>query len=165
MSTTGWIATIIILLIIIGGGWWYFASQAPATPAPTETTAVINSTGAGDTSSTTPGSVAPLTQTIHYTASGFTPASVTVANGGTVTWVNDSTGPMWVASDAHPTHTDYDGTSRTTHCAAGYTGPAPFDECGNGSSFSFTFDKAGTFGFHNHSAAQFEGSVTVEAAQ
>jgi plastocyanin len=164
MSTTGWVATIIIILIIIGGGWWYFAAQAPAMPAQTETTAVVNS-DTGAVASSTDGSVAPLTQTIHFTASGFTPKDVTVANGGTVTWVNDSTGQMWIASDEHPTHTDYDSTSRTTHCAAGYTGPTPFDECGNGSSYSFTFGKAGTYSFHNHLAAQFEGTVTVEAAQ
>jgi plastocyanin len=68
---------------------------------------------------------------------------------------------MWVASDEHPTHTEYDGTSRTTHCAAGYTGPKPFDECVPGTSYSFTFDKAGTYEYHDHLSASHTGKITV----
>ena len=69
---------------------------------------------------------------------------------------------MWVASDEHPSHTGYDGTSRTEHCAANYTGPAAFDQCGSGSQYSFTFNKTGAFDFHNHAAAQFTGTIIVQ---
>ena len=69
---------------------------------------------------------------------------------------------MWIGSNVHPTHTDYDGTSRTTHCAPGYSGPAPFDQCGTGTTYSFTFTKAGTYQYHNHVASQNTGTVVVK---
>ena len=72
---------------------------------------------------------------------------------------------MWVASNPHPTHTGYDSTSRDTHCAAGYTGPIPFDECAaiSSGSYSFTFTKTGSFGYHNHSDHAMIGTVVVTA--
>lgn len=69
---------------------------------------------------------------------------------------------MWVASDPHPAHDNYDGTSGSQHCAAGYTGAAPFDQCSAGDSFTFTFDKAGKWGYHNHAAHQDQATVIVK---
>jgi plastocyanin len=161
MSTTGWAVTIIAIIIILAGGWWYF-SQAPALPATTGTTAVVNSgdtgtTAATDTSGTDASSASSTSAqatgpTIHFTATGFTPKDVTIQAGQKVTFVNDTSNPMWVASDAHPTHTEFDGTDRATHCSGTYTGPTPFDQC----------QPAGTFAFHNHMAAQYQGTVTVQ---
>lgn len=166
MSTTGWAVTIIAIIIVLAGGWWYF-SQAPVMPATTGTTAVVNSgtdtsadTGAADASAST--SAQATGPTIHYTATGFTPKDVTIQVGQKVTFVNDTAGGMWVASDAHPTHTDFDGTDRATHCSGTYTGPTPFDQCQSGSTYTFVFTKAGTFTFHNHMAAQYQGTVTVQ---
>lgn len=167
MSTTGWAVTIIAIIIILAGGWWYF-SQAPVTPATTSTTAVVNSgdngaaadtSGADASASTSAQATGP---TIHFTATGFAPKDVTIQVGQKVTFVNDTAGGMWVASDAHPTHTDFDGTDRATHCSGTYTGPTPFDQCQPGSTYTFVFTKAGTFAFHNHMAAQYEGTVTVQ---
>jgi plastocyanin len=165
MSTTGWAVTIIAIIIILAGGWWYF-SEAPAMPATTDTTAVAN--GAATTTADAAGGADMSTSTqatgptIHFTSAGFSPKDVTISVGQKVTFVNDTTGPMWVASDAHPTHTDFDGTDRATHCSGTYTGPTPFDECQPGSTYTFVFTKAGTFPFHNHMAAQYEGTVTVQ---
>lgn len=56
---------------------------------------------------------------------------------------------MWVASNPHPIHTNY---------------PA-FDEKApviNGSSWSFTFDKIGTWGYHNHRNPSSGGTIVVE---
>jgi len=172
MSNTGWAVVIVGLVIILGLGWWLFG-MTPATPGATDTTAVVNATPDGaDTSgagagadvgaSAGAGTNAANTTTIHYTAAGFTPKAVTIPVGRAVNFVNDTTGAMWVASDAHPTHTEFDGTDRVAHCAGAYTGPTPFDQCQNGSSYTFVFNKAGSFTFHNHSAAQFEGTVVVQ---
>ncbi len=103
-----------------------------------------------------------MSATVTYSASGFSPATITIAKGGTVTFVDQAGTPMWVASDEHPSHTEFDGTSRTTHCATGYTGTKPFDQCGAGQSYSFMFSKVGTFDYHNHSAAQYTGKVVVQ---
>jgi hypothetical protein len=87
---------------------------------------------------------------------------VTIQKGQSVTWVDDTSGPMWVASASHPTHTAYDGTTEATHCSGSYTGPTPFDQCQGGSTYTFVFSKTGSFDFHNHLAAQFEGTVVVQ---
>ncbi|MDB5225173.1 MAG: hypothetical protein JWL87_125 [Candidatus Adlerbacteria bacterium] len=168
MSNTGWAAVIVALLVIIGGVWWYSA-QAPA-PAVTDTTAT-QQTGTGTANNGAvgaDGSVdvgvgdASTRVEVHYTAAGFEPANVTVVRGTGVTFINDTSGPMWIGSNQHPTHTEFDGTDRTTHCSGSYQGATPFDECQNGSSYTFVFDKTGTFEYHNHSAAQFGGVVTVQ---
>lgn len=103
----------------------------------------------------------PTSVTVTYDGANFSPASVTVPVGGTIHWV-DTSGQMWVASNPHPVHTGYDGTDRTTHCAAGYSGAAPFDQCASGSTFSFTFTKAGSFGYHDHLNHSAAGNVTVQ---
>jgi hypothetical protein len=77
-----------------------------------------------------------------------------------VKWVSTSA-DMWVASAPHPAHTGYDGTSRTTHCAPGYSGAAPLDECMASASYSFTFDKVGTWPYHDHNNASAFGKVVV----
>jgi plastocyanin len=174
MNSTGWVVAIVVLLIIIGGGWWWYSMQNPA-PATTNTTAVGNVTDQGtsgtDTNATATtntevgvnaGTNAANTTTVHYTASGFSPKSVTINKGQSVSFVDDTQNPMWVAANNHPTHTSYDGTDRATHCSGSYSGPTPFDQCQPGSTYTFVFGKAGTFGYHNHAAAQFEGTVTVK---
>src|SRR6185436_19055435 len=125
--------------------------------APTGQTPTINNTGTPDY--TPPQTTAPTSATITYSGSAFSPSPVTIKKGGTVTFNGPST--MNVASGMHPTHTTYDGTSRTAHCAAGYTGPTPFDQCTPGTSYSFTFDKVGTWGYHDHNNASAFGQVVV----
>ena len=100
--------------------------------------------------------------TVRYTAEGFVPETVTIQAGQKVTFVNDSTGAMWVGADEHPTHTGYDGTDRATHCSGSYTGPTPFDQCMAGPTYTFVFTEAGSYDYHNHSGAQFGGTVVVQ---
>lgn len=153
---------IVLIIVIAGLGWWWYSSH-PMNPG-SETASVSQATGTPATGT----SINPQSQnaTITMTNSGFSPAQVTIPQGATVTWMNQSSTTMWVASDPHPVHTAYDGTDRTTHCAASYTGPAPLDECASvpaGGSFSFTFDKVGTWGYHNHIDHSMTGSVVVTA--
>ncbi len=103
-----------------------------------------------------------MTATVTYSGHGFSPSTVTIAKGGTVTFVNQSSNKMWVASDPHPTHQGYDGTTRSQHCAQGYTGAKPFDQCSTGNSFTFTFTKTGSWGYHNHDLHQDTGTVVVQ---
>jgi plastocyanin len=162
------IGVIIVLIIVIVGGW--FLLKGTPTSAPTtsdqtpavQTPAVTNTT---TTTSTTTTSTTPSGVTVVYGNQGFSPQSVTIPLGTIVTFVNQSSDEMWIASDPHPTHQGYDGTTRSQHCVAGYNGPAPFDECSAGtSSYSFTFLKAGTWGYHNHGAPGDRGTIIVTAA-
>lgn len=137
------IAIIIIVLIIAAGGW-YLLQGAPA--------------GAPTANTETPAATSTV---VFYTGQGFSPKSATVPVGTTVTFINQGGAGMWVASAPHPTHQGYDVTTRSEHCAAGYTGPAPFDQCFDGDNFTFTFTKTGTWGYHNHISSGDTGAIVV----
>lgn len=167
------IAGIVIVLIIIGGGYWlYTSSQNSASMSNMTTGTDMTSTTTGsDTGTTgtsvgatvgvTTGTSAPMSATVAFNGDAFSPSTVTIAQGGTVTFVS-SAGNMWVASNPHPIHNGYDGTTLQQHCAAGYTGAAPFDQCSGGTSFTFTFNKTGTWGYHDHLNPGITGTVIVQ---
>ncbi len=87
--------------------------------------------------------------TITYTDNGYVPTSVTIKAGMTVTFVNESSGGMWTASAVHPTH-------------QGLPGFDQLKASGNGTSYSYTFQNVGEWGFHNHVAPTHFGKVVVE---
>jgi plastocyanin len=158
MKTLAWI----IIILLIAWGLYALLDKAPVTPVTTNNTNIeSNSTTTINTASSTP--VTPKTVTITYTDTGFSPKSIEINKGDTVKFVNNSSSGMWVASAMHPTHTVYDGTTLQAHCAPGAT--LSFDSCKSipdGSSYSFTFEKIGTWGYHNHAASSFFGNVVVK---
>lgn len=99
--------------------------------------------------------------TVTYTDSGFQPSEVTVERGETVVWVNEASNAMWVGSDQHPSHTEYAGSSLREHCSSGDQTSAAFDQCSTGERFSFTFEKPGEWGYHNHRSSLDTGTVVV----
>lgn len=148
------IIAVIVALIVVGGALWWIIAQ-PATPTTTSASQVATTTGTE--------SQAPMSATVTYGANGFSPQTVTIAKGGTVTFVAAAgAGEMWVASNPHPIHNAYDGTTFSQHCAAGYSGAAPFDQCAVGTSFSFTFNQTGSWGYHNHGNHSDTGTVIVQ---
>jgi len=101
--------------------------------------------------------------TVYYTDSGFEPQSLTIELGEEVTWVNQGSDSMWVASDDHPWHTNYAGDNINQHCTNGEpTNDNKFDQCSAGDTYSFTFTKTGTWGYHNHEQASDTGEIIVE---
>lgn len=166
MTKTGWIVVGVIVVVAAALLLWWSSASAPAVdqgasstvPMGTETP-VSPESSAGPTSATPAPSV-PMSATVTYDGTSFSPASVTIAKGGAVTF--SGTGEMWVASAMHPAHSGYDGTDRATHCASTYTGAKPFDQCAKGSSYSFTFDKTGSFPYHDHLNASAFGKVVVQ---
>lgn len=136
---------IIVAVVVIGGiAYWYSTqNQSYTPPAATQTTQ--------------PTPTAPSTATVTYTDSGFSPSSVTISKGGTVIFKNTASDDVWVASNPHPIHTGYP----TTGGCVGST----FDSCKNitpGSSWSFTFDFVGSWGYHNHLNPVEGGTVIVQ---
>lgn len=86
---------------------------------------------------------------VKYTDAGFTPAALEITAGETVTFVNESSNHMWVASAVHPTHEllpEFDQEEGTP----------------KGSMYSFTFTKPGVWKFHDHLNPGMKGSVTVK---
>ena len=155
------IIILFVVAIIAVGGYLFFNRGEVRTPeGDTETTSLgvpapgfegvtemIVSTGATE-------------YTIRYNGSGFSPSSITIAKGDIVTFVNESNKNMWVASAIHPSHKVYGGTTLNEHCFGGASNPA-FDQCSTGNSYSFTFDKTGKWGYHNHVRAGGIGTIVV----
>ncbi len=97
---------------------------------------------------------------VRYSSDGFDPETIRIDAGESVTWVRDGGQDMWVASDVHPSHEEYDGTTLQEHCFGGAENP--FDQCEAGDEFTFTFEEAGEWTYHNHELAAHTGTVIVE---
>ncbi len=138
---------VVVILILAVGGFYFIKSQqstqvAPAqvvsTPTPTQTQAPAATEGAmmkGET-------------LVKITANGYNPKVVTIKVGDTVSWENDDSANHTVNSSPHPTHTDYP--------------PLNLGLIKPGDKNSLTFDKAGTYKYHDHLNPSLTGSVTVQ---
>ena len=87
--------------------------------------------------------------TLVYDDSGFTPKAMTVGVGTIVTWRNTGNKMMRVASAIHPTHQELPGFDQ-------------LEATGNGTTYGYTFIKAGTWRYHNHVSPGDTGMVIVE---
>lgn len=100
---------------------------------------------------------------VTYTDAGYSPPTVRVKAGASVVFRNNSSQSMWTASDQHPTHRNYNGTSLSEHCAQ--MGNTVFDACTgtqpNGS-WSFTFNQVGSWTYHDHLHPANAGTIIVE---
>ncbi|MBI1813240.1 cupredoxin domain-containing protein [Candidatus Peregrinibacteria bacterium] len=90
-----------------------------------------------------------LSAAISYSASGFSPSTATVSAGTAVTFTNASSGPMWVASNPHPFHTDSPGFDAGKSLQHGET-------------YQFIFTKRGRWGYHNHLNPTQGGTIVVQ---
>ena len=85
---------------------------------------------------------------VTYTDTGFAPKTAAVKTGSTVTFVNESSGGMWVASDVHPTHQLLPGFDQKSSVASGGT-------------YEYTFTRIGTWTYHNHQNPTDQATVVV----
>lgn len=85
---------------------------------------------------------------VTLTATGFNPQIITVKVGTKVAWTNKSGENATVNSAPHPTHTAYPPLNLGTFV--------------DGAIVSLVFDKAGSYGYHNHLDASQKGTVIVE---
>ena len=164
------ITIIIILVIIVLGG--YFLLKGPEVAIlPEENGEEINleETSNEPASSTmpVPGSEdveeMQVASSIVYTGAGFSPSPLKIKAGETVMFQNNSLQNMWVASAMHPSHSKYSGTSLSEHCPDSEN--VAFDACRGippGESWSFTFTKTGTWGYHDHLHSNLFGQIIVE---
>ncbi|MFA4826359.1 MAG: cupredoxin family copper-binding protein [Methanoregula sp.] len=74
----------------------------------------------------------------------FSPATLTIKTGATVTWTNDDSAPHTVVSDAGS--------------------PVPFTspQLATGASYPQTFTRAGTYGYHCSIHPSMKGTIVVE---
>jgi len=101
----------------------------------------------------------PPTQSllVEITGNGFSPSTLTISQGGTVTFQNIHPQESWPASAAHPTHNVYPE-------GGGCIGSA-FDACGginpDYGTYSFTFNEKGTWNYHDHLNPSTTGTIIV----
>ncbi len=87
------------------------------------------------------------TNSVTLTSSGFTPQSIMVKAGTTVTWTNNSGATATVDSANHPIHLAYS--------------PLNLGNFASGETLSLVFDRPGTYKYHNHLNASQTGVVVV----
>ncbi len=80
---------------------------------------------------------------------GFSPENLTIRKGDVVKFSTIAKNPFWPTSDLHPTHELYPEFDPTQ--------PISFDK-----NWSFKFEKAGIWKFHNHLAPSQRGTIKVE---
>ena len=85
---------------------------------------------------------------VHVTDEGFEPRSITVEAGRTVVFENVGDEAHWPASDDHPTHQEYPGFD-------------PKRPVQPGTEWSFTFDRPGEWGYHDHMNPYLTGEIVV----
>lgn len=156
MSTTRIIVGITVVMVLIIAGYAVWASSVSPTGTSTSSTNSSTNTPAVTPATTqTTNQIAPGTTNtkptiVTYSNGAFSPASVTIAVGDQVQFENsDASRSVNVASDPHPSHTDFPSLN------LGMIGVGQ-------SSAAITFDKAGTFGYHNHLNPTQTGTVIVK---
>ncbi|HLC71049.1 MAG TPA: plastocyanin/azurin family copper-binding protein [Candidatus Nanoarchaeia archaeon] len=100
---------------------------------------------------------------VEITSSGFSPKTVIINAGETITFINKDDVKHWPASNVHPTHTTYPGSSIQKCGSADES--SIFDACAGletGEEFSFTFDRKGNWPYHDHLSPSTNGVVTVK---
>ncbi len=117
----------------------------------------------GDTPrETTSGSTSGETHQVEMSSTGFSPQRLEIRVGDRVTFSVVGSGQYWPASNVHPTHEVYPGTS-IRKCGNAAEGSI-FDACRGlqqGSQFSFVFNEAGTWAYHDHLNPRLTGVIVV----
>lgn len=89
---------------------------------------------------------------INIIPTGFSPRTVTVSAGDTITWTNNDTRSHYVAPNNHPNHREYSGM---------------WDDDGTGNisvgqTYSVVLGQPGTYNYHDHLNAGLTGTIIVE---
>lgn len=133
------VAVVILLLVLVGGGYLLLNNKSQTKPEATTSNSTVTPTT---------GTTAQSQNTITLTQSGFSPATLTIKAGQTVTWTNKSGEEATVNSDPHPVHTNY--------------APLNLGQFADGQTLTLTFSTPGTYGYHNHLNPSERGTIIVQ---
>lgn len=147
---------IIILVLVVGAitlGLMQMGEDDPVdeTVTPTNQSQDTQDTSPNDTS--TPAGdeedeAEAKTVTVTYT-DNFNPSPITINVGDSVKFVNDSQREIQPASGDHPDHDEYPG----------FEAPSDIQP---GGSWTFTFDRVGTWDYHDHNLETKGGVIVVQ---
>lgn len=148
-------STLYAMLHIDAGVIGTYEFPGDDTPAKDNTGKVVNV--AFKSSGTPPSTGAMTAKIIEITSAGFSPSTLTIKAGDTVTFINKDSAQHWPASAVHPTHAVYPEPG-------GCIG-SKFDSCKNlaqNEEWSFTFNEKGTWNYHDHLNPSLFGKIVVE---
>lgn len=97
---------------------------------------------------TPPAAIPEGATVISMTSSGFSPSTLEIAPGTTVSFRNDGVRNHWPASAVHPTHQEYPGFDALRAIPPG-------------GHYSFTFENPGTWRYHDHLNPAKTATITV----
>jgi plastocyanin len=128
---------LVVVLVLIGGSWAIYSHSKSN-----------NSSLYGNNNASSPPPVSkqatPSAGAITIKNKIFTPSQITVAKGGTVTWTNND----------NVAHTVIDDLSNVGGPASGDIPP--------GSTYSFIFNKTGSFQYHCKNHPSMRGTIVVK---
>ena len=169
MNTNTLITIIVVIAVIVGGFFFFFAQDANA-PEPEDAMQEMMEEVMSEEGGAMREHMEEVmhegeakTVTITYTDEGYAPADVSISLGDTVTFVNESSRDMWPASNIHPTHTVYPGSS-IQKCNSEERNTI-FDACEGlpaGELYAFTFSEAGAWKYHDHLRPREGGTISVQ---
>lgn len=139
-----------VLAVVVAIGGWIainkgYSSQSSVTDISVKTEEVLP---AAD-SETTQSQETPQSLEVFYTSESFSPSSLEINAGDTITFINKSNFPMWVASNPHPIHTNLSELDNRKSVA-------------NGGTYKFTFEVVGEYSYHNHLNSGDGGTIIVK---
>ena len=132
-----------VVVIVVGAGF-FLLKGGQKTETKTETTNQETQTSTPNP----PATEENQTGMIAYADGKFSPSSLTVKSGSTVTIMNKSSDVIQVDSNPHPAHTD------NTELNVGTIGASE--------TRTFTITKAGSWRYHNHLESSEGGTIIVE---
>jgi plastocyanin len=138
-----YIIVLVVVLLVIVGGFYFFGNQNPNTVAPANTQNQNPIKNSVPTTSKIPApKPTPVINTVvrNVTISNFAfvPAVITVRKGETIVWTNKDS---------------------TSHTVTG--GDLLSNPLGQGETYSFAYDKTGTFAYHCSIHPSMKGTVIV----
>lgn len=173
------VSLVVIILLIVAGIIWYASTDKDSTTTTTES--VVNNANTAETIANTNTPASPLVNTnaqvntnsptlngqqgqfsgepgvdgpdtsvfeIKYDGSKFTPSTLDIKAGDVVIFKNESSKSFRPASGPHPSHTNYPEFD-------------PKKEIPAGGSWQFTFEKTGSWPFHDHLNSSVFGKINV----
>src|SRR3989344_3332723 len=141
-----WVLVYVVIGLVVYGMVYYFVlakkegknPNSPAQSTPPATTEESSSSAEAATPQ----------EVILLTARGFSPASLTIKAGTKVIWVNQAGALATVDSNPHPAHTDYQ--------------PLNLGNFKDKERLFLTFDKPGTYKYHNPLNSGQTGTIIVQ---
>ena len=139
------VTIVVVVLLILVGGWYLMKPSQQVSQPVVEPT----QTPVASPSSASEGAMMKEEESmVKITSTGFSPKDITVKVGKMVTWENTDSANHTVNSAPHPTHTLYPFLN------IGVIGPEEKK--------SVSFEKAGTYKYHDHLNPSLIGTVTVQ---